>query len=386
MLGYSKAIDLYSLGRVTVVLLTGTTPTHQPFSSDSQPMDEQECLELELVELGITGDAKNFLRKLLTLDEKQRMNVKQALCHSWFTYLPNKDKLEKLYQISIEQWKPRPRSEPAIVELDVPAGFRNCLETDYALHTQPGWRLKSYKLFDTVNPPHRFSDRNTPAHGTGSIPQTTESDVSPWRREVPPWRQQENVHPEQRRHRAHQAPVYPRVNLNQMMQITPKIAPSTKELHQNQQRFVAQLNSVEQVRPGFASGFQTPNEVMSPSGIHRRGGIYPSFPGQLNEVQRYPSNSTAFFNMGAGPTPRLPSTGTAGFTRSPDRFSRAPSHLNTWTHQRAADIRAADIQAAEKRDADNRSRAREQVYEELHNPVTGKRKRLIYGRMEDDSE
>jgi hypothetical protein len=159
------------------------------------------------------------------------------------------------------------------------------------------------------------------------------------------------------------------------------MATNPKELHQNQLRFVGQLNSVEQVHPGLASGFQTPNEVMSPSGIHRRGGIYPSFPGQLNEVQRYPSNSTAFFNMGAGPALRLPSTGTAGFTRSPERFSRAPSHLEPWTHQRAA-----DIQAAEKRDADNRSRAREQVYEELHNPVTGKRKRLIYGRMEDDSE
>lgn len=355
--GYSKAIDLYSLGRVTAVLLTGTTPSHQPYSSEPETMDEQECLKLELTELGITGYPKDFLQKLLTLDEKQRMNVKQALCHKWFTYLPLKDKLEELYQKSVEDWKPRPRSDPALVKFDVLVAFQNSLEQSYTLHTQPGWRLKSYRLFDTVNHTSDLSDNNTSAHGAGPKPRDVAGSLFPFS-------QQENLRPEQGGHRARQALIYAREHMNQVMQTTPDIRPRTPEANRGHPQFVSQVNCLEPDHPFRAPG-RTSYWAVSPPDIHRRGGIYPSLAERLDDMPPYPSDDTTFFNMEALPV----STGDHHRTPSPKPFTR----------QRAAEIRAAEARAAE-----NQASLGGQVYEEFFNPVTGKRKRRIYGMDEDD--
>jgi len=132
--GYDKAVDLYSLGRVAVVLMTGSMPM----------TTEEEYLKMELEELGIAGHFNDFLQGLLVHDATQRMNVKQALRHDWFTDLPLpvRDSLEELYQGAIQAWKPRPRSEPAIVTLETLA-----FGPDFPFHTRAGWRLPSYRLF-----------------------------------------------------------------------------------------------------------------------------------------------------------------------------------------------------------------------------------------------
>ena len=319
-------------------------------------MDEQECLKLELAELRITGYPKDFLENLLTLDEKQRMNVKQALRHKWFTYLPLKDKLEELYQKSVENWKPRPRSDPALVKFDVLVAFQNSLEQNYTLYTQPGWRLKSYRLFDTANHTPDLSGGNTSAHGAGPKPRNAAGGLFPI--------QQENLRPEQGRHRAHQALIDAREHMNQLMQTTPNIRPRTPEANRGQPQFVSQINRLEPAHP-FRAPSRTPYEAVSPPDIHRRGGIYPSLAERLDDMPNYPSNDTTFFNMGALSKP----TGTHRRTPSPKPFTR----------QRAAEIRAAEARAAE-----NQTSLGGQVYEELFNPVTGKRKRRIYGMDEDD--
>lgn len=320
-------------------------------------MDEQECLKLELAELGLTGYPKDFLQNLLTLDEKQRMNVKQALHHKWFAYLPFKDKLEEFYQKSVENWKPRPRSDPALVKFDVLVAFQNSLEQNYTLHTQPGWRLKSYRLFDTVNNTPDLSDSNTSAHGAGPKPRNVAGSLFPSS-------QQENLRPEQGGQRARQALIYAREHMNQMMQNTPNIRPRTPEANRDQPQFVSQINRLEQAHSFRAPG-RTLYEGVSPPDIHRRDGIYPSLAERLDDMPKYPSNDTTFFNMGAFSTP----TGTHCCTLSPKPFTR----------QRAAETRAAEAQAAE-----NQASLGGQVYEEFFNPVTGKRKRLIYGMDEDD--
>lgn len=118
--GYTKAVDLWSLGCVTAVLLTGESPFHDltPGQSTRLPRDSDfERFESDMEWHNVRTRARDFVRHLLLLDEAERMNVKQALKHPWFTNRAHKREFEALYRRSVRDWKPRVHQGSLIVEL-----------------------------------------------------------------------------------------------------------------------------------------------------------------------------------------------------------------------------------------------------------------------------
>ncbi|GFF64490.1 hypothetical protein CNMCM6936_009085 [Aspergillus lentulus] len=119
--GYTKAVDLWSLGCVTTVLLTGEPPFSSP-SPERKASQGNQQVALDSLEANLTCNkigkrAKDFVLRLLLFDETKRMDVKQALGHCWFTNPAHKEAFEALYQRSIRDWKPRAPKEPLMVEL-----------------------------------------------------------------------------------------------------------------------------------------------------------------------------------------------------------------------------------------------------------------------------
>ncbi|RHZ74237.1 hypothetical protein CDV55_107134 [Aspergillus turcosus] len=119
--GYTKAVDLWSLGCVTTVLLTGeppfSTPSPEQETSQGNRQAALDSLEENLTWNMIGKRAKDFVLRLLVFDETKRMDVKQALGHCWFTNPAHKEAFEALYKRSIRDWKPRAPREPLMVDL-----------------------------------------------------------------------------------------------------------------------------------------------------------------------------------------------------------------------------------------------------------------------------
>ncbi|EER27381.1 Protein kinase domain containing protein [Coccidioides posadasii C735 delta SOWgp] len=113
--GYTKSVDLWSLGCVTVVLLTGGSPFQHPDTQLYSRKLAQECNldSLERIEewSHVGRRAKNFVKRLLILDENMRMTTKDALTHEWFTNPSHKQAFEEIYKKAVSDWKPRPNGE-----------------------------------------------------------------------------------------------------------------------------------------------------------------------------------------------------------------------------------------------------------------------------------
>ncbi|RJE22328.1 serine threonine protein kinase [Aspergillus sclerotialis] len=159
--GYTEAVDLWSLGCVSVALLTGDSPFREALSAANPGESAQKCdlerLEEEMEWNGTGNRARDFVRRLLVLDETKRMNVKQALRHSWFTNQAHKREFEALYNRSIKDWKPRVHTGSLIVDIDSFVG--PCEDTDPGDESQIP---KHVPLRET------FSGRYTSASGTSS--------------------------------------------------------------------------------------------------------------------------------------------------------------------------------------------------------------------------
>ncbi|KAL4991995.1 kinase-like domain-containing protein [Aspergillus falconensis] len=118
--GYTKAADLWSLGCLAAVLLTG-----EPVF-DNMPRGRNgnyrlkaiKNLEVKMNRLNVGERAQDFVFRLLQHDVCKRMDVKQALQHTWFTNPSHKADFEALYKRSIRDWKPRTADKPLIVKLD----------------------------------------------------------------------------------------------------------------------------------------------------------------------------------------------------------------------------------------------------------------------------
>jgi len=82
--GYGKAVDMWSVGVITYILLCGYPPFY----------DEDQATLFETIIRGkfefhaeywkdISSSAKDLIRKMLTVDPKKRLDAKQALKHPW---------------------------------------------------------------------------------------------------------------------------------------------------------------------------------------------------------------------------------------------------------------------------------------------------------------
>ncbi|KAL5337155.1 kinase-like domain-containing protein [Aspergillus crustosus] len=119
--GYTKAADLWSLGCLTAILLTGEAPFDElpkGWIPGKQRLAEVKKLKAKMQRRKIGLRAQDFVFSLLQHNPHERMDVKQALQHPWFTNSSHKFDFEEVYRRSIRDWTPRTTKEPLIVGLD----------------------------------------------------------------------------------------------------------------------------------------------------------------------------------------------------------------------------------------------------------------------------
>ncbi|CAD8076410.1 unnamed protein product [Paramecium sonneborni] len=79
---YDYKVDMYSIGIIMIILLTGK----EPFQGDYHQKVQQNyfgIIELSNIK-NITDIGKDFLRRILQVNPQKRLNANQALYHYWF--------------------------------------------------------------------------------------------------------------------------------------------------------------------------------------------------------------------------------------------------------------------------------------------------------------
>ncbi len=127
--GYTKAVDMWALGELTFVLFTGdsssTLSEQLEYGLNSARIWNLDKVEAVLEERDIDRRPKDFVKKLLVLDEAKRLTATQALNHCWFTHERLRDLWEAAYKRSLSRWKPRPGNQNAIEKLVIPKSTDN---------------------------------------------------------------------------------------------------------------------------------------------------------------------------------------------------------------------------------------------------------------------
>lgn len=109
--GYSKAVDIWSIGCVTSHLLSGKPLFNANGQDDVGKKLSTECnldlLDRDPVWQRVGPRAKDFIRQTLVLDENLRLTAKEALNHEWFANRSHADEFDAVYQHAIKDWEPR---------------------------------------------------------------------------------------------------------------------------------------------------------------------------------------------------------------------------------------------------------------------------------------
>lgn len=119
--GYTKKVDMWSLGCLTFLLLTGSKAVFAPKKEGSPQLSMEtnyDNVDKILRDHGVSPRAYDFVSKLLIVIPEMRMSAKEALRHDWFTNKYHARIFEGVYRQSIEDWRPLPRKEPFIIDLD----------------------------------------------------------------------------------------------------------------------------------------------------------------------------------------------------------------------------------------------------------------------------
>ncbi|OOQ87102.1 serine/threonine protein kinase [Penicillium brasilianum] len=322
--GYTKAVDMWSLGCVTAVLLMGDTPFENELRSTASDLVN---LDLDMRALDITSRPRNFVRRLLVQDEGQRMNVKGALRHDWFTNPTQAEWFNDMYNRSIQSWKPRSSTEPVIVELaslkSVPANNR--LPSTSAVTFSP----KEGARFADVDHISESSWENI-------LPTCTEPLISPTI---------SNSAPKKSSRRS------PLISLDQNSANKPKNPQHSPCLTSPDPdvKFISQVKREQLDTPNVESHILYVSSHEDPS--DQRAG---------EKKQLAPKEATkAKFTVN---------------TNSGMRNFFIPSRTA------ASSCIHPSLPAFPQRPPKEESDLADQVFEEVRNPITGKRKRLIYGR------
>lgn len=340
--GYTAAVDMWSVGRVTGTMLVGYSPSVGV--DDDEEVEDVSGIRLlmsDLASMGLYGDPTDFLGQLLNAEPEKRPSATEALNHSWFVNLPNKRELEQRYQQSIRAWKSRPRHDTG---------------------TEPITYLTTANPFVTYRPSRQYhttfapiSEDYTLFPGDDHVSESSYGDAPPSRPQRTPLthvHQSSNAHnqtctvPEHAARRPNfmnQAPA--------PVHATPANPPQRDLQFLNQ---VERLHADPQLPKGnylyIASAELTTNAPAVERHPHPGSPAYGApKPGPA------PAPADFFYsNPGASfPVPKVPPS--------------YPFIPPLSTEQRSARQDTPDSQG--------------QVYEEVRNPVTGKRRRFIYGRM-----
>lgn len=115
--GYTSAVDMWSIGCVAAAMLIGRpaftineTTTSRHDSAAAIIAAAAECDLRVLDDPRIWGDigmqAKDFIQRLLVLDECTRLTADQALSHVWFTDERYQEPIMARYDQTVTGWKP----------------------------------------------------------------------------------------------------------------------------------------------------------------------------------------------------------------------------------------------------------------------------------------
>ncbi|KAF2263899.1 kinase-like protein [Lojkania enalia] len=118
--GYSRAVDMWSVGAISAALLSGdaifTNRFHPHFERDPRSVILPIAAKCDLSALddedhpvwsGVGFRPKDFIRKLLVLREDERMTATEALAHTWFSNKYHAAEFDALYDRAIKAWQPR---------------------------------------------------------------------------------------------------------------------------------------------------------------------------------------------------------------------------------------------------------------------------------------
>jgi len=84
--GYGPEVDLWGCGVIIFIILSGTTPFHADNNAElfEQIMSGDYSFHPSTWE-GVSEEAKDLVRQLLTVDPKKRITAREALKHKWFS-------------------------------------------------------------------------------------------------------------------------------------------------------------------------------------------------------------------------------------------------------------------------------------------------------------
>lgn len=123
--GYSKGVDMWSVGTITAAILSGETIFSANRAHPDYRIKSHEVIvglsaqcdlsilddEYHSVWSSIRDCPKDFIKRLLVLDENLRMTVSQALAHPWFSKEIYAADFENLYARCIKDWHPRTKDD-----------------------------------------------------------------------------------------------------------------------------------------------------------------------------------------------------------------------------------------------------------------------------------
>ena len=179
--GYSKGIDVWSIGCTTAILLT----TRRPFEETSLDAEFEalnnrppfECSDYDIESIMTSDNAwhtigrkvKSFIGSCLK-PEARRISVKQALQHVWFTNKHYARDIEEAYQRAISSWTPRSH-DPSLVEvIDTSVAVseaENSQASTIGSYPQPPAKSRYWpELTDTLPPPPTSLFRKPGGHET----------------------------------------------------------------------------------------------------------------------------------------------------------------------------------------------------------------------------
>lgn len=299
-----------------------------------------------LVSAGSQGGPADFVEQLLNPQPEKRPSATEALSHHWFKNLPGKHELEQRYQQSIRTWKSRPRNyfgtEPITILTTANSFHTYCPNRQVQTTSTP--TAEEYTLFSTDDHVSESSYGDAPS----SRPQLllSPTPITNMYRDLNAGTKNATAsHPRPR-------------GQNLMNQTYIEVHTSLPDTQQRNPQFLSQVERLHgdpQLPKGkylyIAPAELTP-DAPTPAiekHLHRGNPVYGTPNPRAAPVGLFKSKTGATFR------PQVPSM---------NPFIHSP------TEQPLTRPDTLDLQG--------------DVYEEERNPVTGRRRRFIYSRPEED--
>ena len=119
-IGYSQAVDIWSVGCVTCTILSADVLFEpENLRTGLSIEDYDRCMER--IDSGrdwilIHRRAKDFIKGCIDLDEETRLTATEALASEWFRHPNYRDDMDAAYKRAIADWKPKGHSEDDLIK------------------------------------------------------------------------------------------------------------------------------------------------------------------------------------------------------------------------------------------------------------------------------